>query len=61
MFKGYQDLAEDERAKAARMTALAGLSFHDAAYIWFFEGEFQAVALRLHSGVNVLVHNDPHI
>jgi hypothetical protein len=61
MFSGFQTLTHEQKLAAAHMTSLAGLDFFSASHIWWFDGDFQAVALRLKTGVNVLIHNDPYI
>jgi hypothetical protein len=56
MFKGYQELTDEQRVKAARLAALAGHDFFNASHVWYMDGEMPALALKLKTGVNVLIH-----
>jgi hypothetical protein len=55
MFIGFQNLKDEQKKKAARLTAKAGLSFWDVSHIWFLDGTYPAVVLRFPSGVDALI------
>lgn len=51
--KGFGDLTEEQRLECAELAHKAGLSFHDASYIWrLAQG---ACLLWLRTGVQVVI------